>query len=724
MRQKDWHEILIIILTCGLALLWWRQKDLEFTTRRIITNEPYSKEYYTPHPLTQRELRVIQHARTKEKEAKKEQPSTETIKSEVQKNINLKPTTNNQQLTTNNQLDPKYIWAIPAVIVALFISHFFKDYSYLFRASLLDLKPTQFTGTIMPVEKVPDWFNLTDSERRMHYDQIQKSKLINIPPYNLADIRAGKNWNSSTPSQRNAYITYPVPNLGNYMLDATENSGSHTGIDIKLPIGTPIRSIANGVVYATGFQDTGFGKYVSIAHVNIPDPNNPSKKATLFSNYAHMDSVNVSEGQEIKSGQVIGKSGETGSATTPHLHFQIDKSDAPFHPYWPFLWKEVQAAGLNSYFEAVKQGVGKSNAVKYTYHPVNFITQFSNYIPANYVASTAPVITEEPKTTEPVTVVQNTPTPITNHEPPITEPVSTAPVPTNPRDIEPAQTSNESRTVQQKSRLGQLEIEFVMDRSFVSGVEKNVTIKINDTNLVASNGILLSSTDTRAATVKPRLLTRNDFNEAGEAQIKVKSSEERIFKLIAKSDAGEAKSPSLQPQVFLDVSGNYPYADGIRYLKENHVVGGYPDGTFKPENIINRAEAVKIILTGSNIPAVKGNTTFPDVPTNAWFHDYVTTAADRGIVKGYGDGNFKPENTISRAEFLKVAILTAGFSAPEVIRDPYPDVDKTAWFAPFFQFCVEHELLRMKKGGFIVPHEAITRGEAADVMYRLARLQK
>ena len=718
MRQKDWHEILIIILTCGLALLWWRQKDLEFTTRRIITNEPYSKEYYTPHPLTQRELKVIQHTKTEA-----ENNETPKLKIKTQQPPVLQSSKNEGE-TTNNQLDPKYIWAIPAVIVAIIISNFFKDYSYLFRASLLDLKPTEFTGAVMPVEKVPKWTALSDRERNMTYDQIPKSKLINIPPYNLADIRAGKHWNSGNDNQRNAYITYPVPNLGNYMLDGTENSGSHTGIDIKIPVGTPIRSIANGVIYKVDYQKTGFGKYISIAHVSIPDPSDPDKKTTLFSNYAHLSSINVKEGQEVKSGQVIGKSGETGFATTPHLHFQIDKSSAPFHPYWPFQWKDVTAAGLNSYFEAVKKGVGKGNAIKHTFHPVNFITQFSNYVPANYVASTEPVIIEEPKKeeppkTEPVVVAQNTSSPAT------TETANNrAPAPTNPRDIEPVQASNESSTVQQKSRMGQLEIEFVMDRSFMAGVEKDVTIKINDANLVASNGILLSSTDVRAATVKPRMLTRNDFNETGEAQIKVKSTEERIFKLIAKSDSGEAKSPSLQPQVFLDVSGNYPYADGIRYLKENHVVGGYPDGTFKPENTINRAEAVKIILTGNDIPAGKGNTSFPDVPTTAWFHDYVITAADRGIVKGYGDGSFKPDNTISRAEFLKVAILTAGFAPSQPTRDPYPDVEKTAWFASFFQFCVEHELLRMKKGGFIVPHEAITRGEAADVMYRLARLKR
>ena len=101
----------------------------------------------------------------------------------------------------------------------------------------------------------------------------------------------------------------------------------------------------------------------------------------------------------------------------------------------------------------------------------------------------------------------------------------------------------------------------------------------------------------------------------------------------------------------------------------------------------------------------------------------MSTAADWGIVKGYADGKFRPGNTISRAEFLKVAILTAGFTPSDIIRTPYQDVPLEAWFAKYFQFCKEHELLRLKKGGFIVPNTPITRSEAADVIYRLERMK-
>ncbi len=611
----------------------------------------------------------------------------------------------------------KYIWIL-LIIFSYVASDLFEEYAYYFRASLVQLTPTEFIGTEFPIKKVPNWVVLSDRERKMAYAQLPKSKLINIPPYRLSDLKKGKNWNTSTKSQRNAYITYPVPNLGNYMLDGSENSGSHTGVDIKVPVGTPVYAIASGVVYRTDYQKTGFGKYISIAHVGIPDPDNSGKKTTLFSNYAHLSQIDVKEGREIKAGQIIGKTGETGFATTPHLHFQIDRDTAPFHPYWPFQWKDVKAAGLNSYFEAVKRGIGMGNARKHTSHPMDFVAEFNNYIAPNLVASTIPVITSIESHKEPE-VITSPKIQDSNFKPQASK-SNSAPLPTDPRKIKLA--SSKNSTVRQKSRSGRFEVEFDTDRGFIPGEEKIVNVRINDANLVASAGIEISSTARRSTDVVPRKLFKDDFKN-GVARVMVKSDSTNRFKLVAKGDFGEVKSQSFSPQIFKDVSGSHTYGPAIKYLKENKIIKGYTDGTFRPDATINRAEAVKILLTGNRIPVGKGATSFPDVPSTAWFSDYVSTAADWGIVKGYADGKFRPGNTISRAEFLKVAILTAGFTPSDIIRTPYQDVPLEAWFAKYFQFCKEHELLRLKKGGFIVPNTPITRSEAADVIYRLERMK-
>jgi len=110
-------------------------------------------------------------------------------------------------------------------------------------------------------------------------------------------------------------------------------------------------------------------------------------------------------------------------------------------------------------------------------------------------------------------------------------------------------------------------------------------------------------------------------------------------------------------QLFNDLNLLHPYARAILWAKNNDVVGGYPDGSFRPTKKVNRVEFLKVVLeaVGADISKATKVANFPDTSKEAWYAGYLNYAVTNGIVDGYPDGTFKPENTVNFAEALKIA---------------------------------------------------------------------
>jgi len=95
----------------------------------------------------------------------------------------------------------------------------------------------------------------------------------------------------------------------------------HTGIDLTAPVGTEVYATGNGKVTAAGYTLGGFGLRVIIDH--------GFGYKTL---YAHLNSVSVKEGKEVKRGELIGTIGSTGRSTAPHLHYEVRKNNQTENP--------------------------------------------------------------------------------------------------------------------------------------------------------------------------------------------------------------------------------------------------------------------------------------------------------------------------------------------------------------------------------------------------------
>ena len=115
---------------------------------------------------------------------------------------------------------------------------------------------------------------------------------------------------------------------------------------------------------------------------------------------------------------------------------------------------------------------------------------------------------------------------------------------------------------------------------------------------------------------------------------------------------------------FSDVPSDAWYAKAVNTLSSLGMLGGYPDGTFRPDAPITRAEFAAIALAFAYDPA-SASCSYTDVSTSAWYYTYVAQATTYGWIGGYPDGSFRPNNSITRAEVAVIVNNMLGRDADE-----------------------------------------------------------
>lgn len=182
-------------------------------------------------------------------------------------------------------------------------------------------------------------------------------------------------------------------------------------------------------------------------------------------------------------------------------------------------------------------------------------------------------------------------------------------------------------------------------------------------------------------------------------------------------------------QSFSDLPKDHFAYEAVEFLKTNAIISGYPDGTFRPNQPVNRAEALKIIIA----PLVKeeqlaqaaaANSTFSDVSADAWFKPYVELGRASGIIDGPPlKTQFNGSNTVIKVEFMKMVEQAFGAdpktSFSEIRLPLSKDVtNPDEWYYPYLRYGITSSMTMIGADGTLAPGKELTRSETALLLYR------
>ena len=172
-----------------------------------------------------------------------------------------------------------------------------------------------------------------------------------------------------------------------------------------------------------------------------------------------------------------------------------------------------------------------------------------------------------------------------------------------------------------------------------------------------------------------------------------------------------------QPTVsFTDIHSSHWAYDSVINLAEKFILNGYLDGTFKPESNITRAEFAKIIVSATGSVDPYALSTFKDVNNGDWYYSYVSTAYSMGYITGYPDGSFRPNDNITRADICTIVnrVLKAEKASVTAFKDDslIPSYAKDAVYA-----LNSKGVINGYQDGTFAPLTFATRAQTAKIIY-------
>ena len=185
-------------------------------------------------------------------------------------------------------------------------------------------------------------------------------------------------------------------------------------------------------------------------------------------------------------------------------------------------------------------------------------------------------------------------------------------------------------------------------------------------------------------------------------------------------------TPSKEPQptkpsvTFSDINKNHWAKDMIEELATRGIIKGYADGSFRPNEFISRMHVAVLLTRAFPFDRVREATDFTDVPSTLPYYEAITILQQAGIVDG-SNGNFRPNENMTRAQLAKILVGVLGLTSKGT--SSFADVDSTHWSTGYIAV-LEREGIALGDNGNFRPNEPVTRAQFVAFLYRIMQKER
>lgn len=168
---------------------------------------------------------------------------------------------------------------------------------------------------------------------------------------------------------------------------------------------------------------------------------------------------------------------------------------------------------------------------------------------------------------------------------------------------------------------------------------------------------------------------------------------------------------------YRDVDTSAWYHEAVDYVLVNGLMSGYGNGVFGPNDHLSRAQLCQILYNKEGRPAVTGSSVFTDVAGTAWYADAVIWANANGVVGGYGGGLFGPDDPITREQLAAILWRYAGSPESSHSLDAFTDAGQISdWAMDAMRWANENGVLNGDGSGHLIPRGNATRAHVAQMI--------